>query len=247
MIWEEWVLVDALGMASVLETGLRQSQKEARPISREFSLCMNIDGNAVLKQSAKTTVNPSPQLKCCYQHFLLCTHQPPKNHLTQTPPMHCHQYSNTRLWWQIVFVLQHYHAALKCSRSSDTNRRCFWEEWALWCILAAVLCSKLIVIPGTNCAVRLKTSCFHQEVRKKKSQLWDKETLKNSSSQVNLHNRMLTNMNGCMTWVREYQPINVFVNKERRSDSCWILVKTWDVEYVVILNTEKCGPNREHT
>lgn len=117
----------------------------------------------------KTTVNPSPLLKCCYQHFLLCTHQPPKNHLTQTPPMHCHQYSNTRQWWQIVFVLQHYHAALKCSRSSDTNRRCFWEEWALWCILAAVLCSKLIVIPGTNCAVRLKTSRFHQEVRKKKA------------------------------------------------------------------------------
>lgn len=39
---------DALGMTSAVETGIRQIRKEARPISREFSLCMNIDGNAGL-------------------------------------------------------------------------------------------------------------------------------------------------------------------------------------------------------
>lgn len=39
---------DALGMTSAVETGIRQIRKEASPISREFSLCMNIDGNAGL-------------------------------------------------------------------------------------------------------------------------------------------------------------------------------------------------------
>lgn len=58
MMREEGVTVGALGTASVLETGLCQIQKEARPISREFSLSMNTDGNGGLKQSAKQLLTP---------------------------------------------------------------------------------------------------------------------------------------------------------------------------------------------
>lgn len=50
------------------------------------------------------------------------------------------------------------------------------SEQALWCTLAAVLCSKLVVIPGTilchQPSTNIKTSSCHEEVNKR-IWLWD--------------------------------------------------------------------------
>lgn len=157
MMWKEGVTVGALATAaSVLETGLGSIQKGGQAFLWRIFLQDEYWWKWV-PNGVKTTVNLCALLKKILNNARSPHHcSQSENPLTRTSLRHRRHYSRER-WSEITFL-----CSTTLTRRAEVLQ-VFWQKQNQFmrasghqpCLLAAVLHSKLVVIPGTKCTISL--------------------------------------------------------------------------------------------